>query len=130
MTNPTLVLSSTSIRDKACNWIRKAPDGTRVTFADPRRTKQQNDRLWPLLTIIAQEVEWHGLKLSTGDWKLIFMDALGHELRLVPNINGTGFVNLGRSSKRLSKDEFSQLMDLIEAFAAERGVDLKQDNYR
>jgi hypothetical protein len=45
-------------------------------------------------------------------------------MRMVPNIDGNGFVNLGRSSSALSKDEMTALMDLIEAFAAQRGVDL------
>jgi hypothetical protein len=54
------------------------------------------------------------------------MAALNQELRLVPNINGNGFVQLGRSSSKLSKAEMSELMALIEAFAAERGVELEK----
>ena len=49
------------------------------------------------------------------------------ELRLVPNIHGNGFVQLGRSSSKLSKAEMSELMALIEAFAAEHGVTLWED---
>ena len=45
-------------------------------------------------------------------------------MRMVPNLDGNGFVSLGRSSSALSKEEFSDLMELIAAFAAERGVDL------
>jgi hypothetical protein len=40
----------------------------------------------------------------------------------VPNIDGTGFVNLGRSSSDLSKQEFIDLIELITAFGAQHGV--------
>ena len=52
------------------------------------------------------------------------MAALNQEMRVVPNITGNGFVPLGRSSSKLSKEEFGQLIELIQVFAAERGVTL------
>jgi hypothetical protein len=41
----------------------------------------------------------------------------------VPNLDGTGFVALGLSTSRMSKRELSDLMELISAFGAERGVE-------
>lgn len=122
MSRAQLTLSDKSVRERAVHWIEKAPQGTRVIFKESKRTTAQNDRLWAALTDIAVQVPWHGLKLSTEDWKLLFMDALNQEMRLVPNINGNGFVNLGRSSSNLSKAEFSQLIELIHAFGANHGV--------
>jgi hypothetical protein len=58
------------------------------------------------------------------------LDGLKRELRLVPNMAGNGFVNLGRSSSDLSKGEFSDLMELIAAFGAEHGVAFKVDAVR
>lgn len=75
-----------------------------------------------MLTDVATQVEWHGVKLAPDDWKLMFLDALKRELRMVPNLDGNGFVNLGRSSSDLSKDEMSDLFLLIEKFGAEHGV--------
>jgi hypothetical protein len=95
---------------------------TRVEFKAPKRTLPQNARMWAMLTDIAEQVEWHGLKLSADDWKLIMLDGLKSELRLVPNLNGTGFVNLGRSSSDLTVAEMGDLMELIAAFGANRGV--------
>jgi hypothetical protein len=40
----------------------------------------------------------------------------------VPNLDGDGFVNLGRSSSDLSKEEFSDLLALIEAWGAKHHV--------
>jgi hypothetical protein len=75
-----------------------------------------------MLTDVATQLKWHGLSLSTDDWKLIFLDALKRELRMVPNIDGSGFVNLGRSSSDLSKEEMTNLIELIAAFGANHGV--------
>ena len=75
-----------------------------------------------MLSDIAAQLPWHGIKLRADDWKLLFLDALKRELRMVPNLDGTGFVNLGRSSSDLSKGEMSDLMELIAAFGAEHGV--------
>lgn len=122
MTRAQLTLSDKAVRARAVNWIEKAPQGTRVIFKDAKRTQAQNDRMWAALTDIASQLMWHGVKLSTEDWKLLFMDALNQEMRLVPNINGNGFVNLGRSSSSLSKAEFSGLIDLIHEFGARHGV--------
>jgi hypothetical protein len=122
MSRAVLVISSDDIRQKAANWCAKAPLMTRVEFKAPKRTLPQNARMWAMLTDIAGQVEWHGLKLSADCWKLIFLDGLKSELRLVPNLNGTGFVNLGRSSSDLTVAEMGDLMTLMEAFGANRGV--------
>lgn len=122
MSRALLVLANDTFRARAIEWIKKAPKDTRVSFAAPKRTLPQNSRLWSLLTGIATQLEWYGQKLSPDDWKLIFMDALNRELRIVPNINGNGFVNLGRSSSDLSIGEMADLITLIEAFAANHNV--------
>lgn len=122
MSRATLILASNAIRDRAHNWIDRAPPLTRVQFAGPKRSIPQNDRMWAMLTDVATQVPWHGLKLSPDDWKLVFLDALKREVRMVPNLDGNGFVSLGRSSSDLSKAEMGDLMTLIEMFGAKHGV--------
>ena len=113
-------------RETLAEKLLALPTGWRVEFKEAKRTVPQNDRLWAMLTALSVQLKWHGQRLSPEDWKLVTMAALNQELRLVPNIHGNGFVQLGRSSSKLSKAEMSELMELIEAFAAERGVDLKE----
>jgi len=122
MSRAVIILRSQAERDRATSWIAQSPPGTRLEFKARRRTLPQNARMWALLTDVARQVPWHGIKLTPDDWKLVFMDALKRELRLVPNLDGTGFVNLGRSSSDLSIEEMGDLMTLIERFGAEHGV--------
>jgi hypothetical protein len=119
-----LVLHNDAMRSKAIDWIRRAPRETRVTFQGPKRSLDQNSRLWACLTDVSTQLLWHGQRLSPDDWKIVFLSSLKQEMRLVPNIHGDGFVQLGRSSSDLSKEEMSDLFLIIEAFAARYGVKL------
>jgi hypothetical protein len=127
MSRVTVILNSKARRDQVARWVMNAPINTRVELKEPKRSLPQNDRMWAMLTEIARQIPWHGLKLSPDDWKLIFLDALKREVRMVPNIDGNGFVNLGRSSSDLSKAEMSDLMELIAAFGASHGVVLQDE---
>lgn len=122
MSRALITLNGPVDRRRASNWIAKAPPGTRVEFKAAKRTIPQNDRMWAMLTDVACQVEWHGIKLTADDWKLVFLDALKREVRTVPNIDGNGFVNLGRSSSDLSKAEMSDLMELIAEFGGRHQV--------
>jgi hypothetical protein len=87
-----------------------------------RRSLDQNSKMWAALTDVATQVKWHGKRLRPDDWKLIFLDALKRETELVPNLDGTGFVDIGRSSSDLTKAEMGDMITLIEQFGAEHGV--------
>ena len=117
-----VTLRNKADRERASKWIEKAPFGTRVEFKASKRSLPQNDRMWAMLTEVATQLKWHGISLAPDDWKLVFLDALNRESRFVPNIDGTGFVNLGRSSSDLSKEEMTELIELIFAFGAQHGV--------
>lgn len=121
-----LVLWNDATRAKAIDWIRRAPRETRVEFKGPKRTLPQNDKLHAMITDIQTQMLWHGQRLSMADWKLVFMAALKQETRIVPNIDGTGFVQLGRSTANLSTQEMSDLFLIVEAFAARYGVKMKE----
>jgi len=126
VTRATLILHNDRIRQRAIGWVKNAPENTVVEFKQVKRSIPQNDRLWAHLTEVSKQLEWHGQSLPPSDWKLIFMDALNRELRIVPNIEGNGFVNLGQSTSKLTKPEMSDLMELISAFGADRGVKFKE----
>lgn len=122
MGRAVILLASDDDRIRAARWAAHLPQGTRIEFKSPKRSLPQNDRMWAMLTDVATQLPWHGIKLTADDWKLIFLDALKRELRMVPNIDGSGFVNLGRSSSDLSKAEMTDLIELISAFGANHGV--------
>jgi hypothetical protein len=123
MSRALIVINGNVERERAASWCRQAAAGTRVEFKASKRSLPQNAKLWAMLSEVAVQLPWHGQKLKAEDWKLIFLDALKREQTLVPNIEGTGVVNIsGYSSSDLTKDEMGNLLELISEFGARHGV--------
>ena len=119
-------VTSEGQRESLVRAINERDLGFWVTVYEKLRTVPQNDRLHPMLRSLAKQVPWHGQTLTVEDWKLLFMDQLNREMRVVPNLDGTGFVQLGRHTSHLKVSEFTDLMTLIEMFAASRGVVIEE----
>lgn len=117
-----LILNDRATREKAQRWIAQAPAKTRVLFKGPKRTLPQNDRMWAMLTDIADQKDHHGLKLTPTDWKHLFTAALRRELRMVPNLTGDGFVQLGGGTSDMDTQEMTDLIELLFKWGAENGV--------
>ena len=122
MTRYEIQITSDRKREEALRVVRAAPQFSRVEVKTQKRTTAQNSRLWAMLTDIALQVDWHGVKLSPDDWKLLMLSGLKTEMRIAPNLDGTGFVNLGTRSSDLSVEEMTNLIELMHAFAAQLGV--------
>lgn len=91
-----------------------------VEVKEMTRSVEQNARLWALLTDVSRQVEWYGQKLTPEEWKDVFTASLKRH-KVVPGIDG-GFVVLGMRTSKMSVREMGELMELIEAFGAQRGV--------
>ena len=116
-----IILCGQTQRAYAAKKLAEAPADWIVTIAPPTRTIDQNAKMWPMLQDVSRQVIWHGLRLTPDDWKDMFTAALKN-LRVVPNIDGTGFVAIGQRTSTMSKRTFSDLVELIYAFGAQHGV--------
>lgn len=117
-----LVLDGPADRQKAVNWIGKAPVGTRVEFKASKRSLPQNDLMWALLTEFAQQFEHSGKKYDPVQWKAIFLHAFGREVSFLPSLDGRTFLPIEMSTSDLSKQEMTDFIEFIIKEAAERGI--------
>jgi hypothetical protein len=85
------------------------------------RSSAQNRRMWAMLTDLSRQVEWHGQKLSPSDWKTMCTAALKKQ-RVVQGMDG-GFVVMGDNTSQMTIAEMTELMDFMEAFGAQQGVE-------
>lgn len=115
------VLISPRVRQNAVNAILEAPDGYVVTISEPKRSLEQNARLWAALGEIADQVEWYGQKLKAEDWKDMLTASL-RKSRVVPGIDPGSFVVTGLHTSNMTVAEMSALLELAYAFGTERGV--------
>ena len=91
------------------------------------RSTEQNSRMWAMLTEVSNQVEWYGRKLTPEAWKCVFSASLKKQ-DVVPGMHGD-FVVLGQSTSKMSIREMSDLMELMSAFGAERGVRFTAPEY-
>jgi hypothetical protein len=117
-----LVLNAPEVRATAKSWIDKAPFGTRVEFKASKRSLPQNDRMWAMLTDVAQQAEHMGRKYAAHQWKVIFLAAIGREVQFIPSLDGKTFIPWGQSSSDLSVGEMTELMEFIASWGAQNGV--------
>ena len=91
-----------------------------ITASRGRRTNDQNKLLWAVLTDISRQVIWHGQTLTPDDWKNI-LSAAWKGQKVLPGIDGS-LVVFGQSTSKLNKADFSDLIEVIYSFGADRGV--------
>lgn len=127
MNKQYFVLSHDTARNNAVMACRNAPHGYVVEIKEKTRSLEQNSLLWALLTDVSRQVDWYGRRLSPENWKNVFSAALKKQ-DVVPNIDGDGFVVLGQSTSKMGKREFSDLVEIIQSFGAQRGVVWSNDH--
>lgn len=91
----------------------------------PRRSAEQNARLWAMLTDISRQVQWPVdgklQRLTPEEWKDVMTAGLTKTQRVAQGMEG-GFVMLGTRTSRMTVAEMCDLQSLMEAFGAEHGV--------
>lgn len=128
MSKAVRTILSAEDRKHLCSIIMdqaKAPSGTRVHFTGGKRTLGQNTRLWGTATTLSDEVLWHGQRLSPRDW-INFGIASLKNARIVPNLDGDGFVVLGGSTSDMSRDQLDNLQEQIYEIGSRFGVVFKE----
>ena len=125
MSKQTFFLRGEAVRQNALRVIGQLPvDPLRplvVEIKEMNRNLDQNAKMWAVLTDVANQVEWYGQKLGKDDWKHMFTASL-NKMRVVPAIDGHGFVGLGYSTSKMSVREMADLIELAQAFGSEHGV--------
>ena len=112
-------------RRKVATWASNVPIDTTVEFRAPRRSLDQNALMWSLLGQTSKQVEWYGQYLTSEDWKDVLTASL-RRTRVVPGIDAGSFVPLGMRTSQMTKPELAQLIELIYAFGADRGVKFRE----
>lgn len=91
-----------------------------LTIEEEKRSHEQNALLWSVLTDLSKQVQWHGEKLTKNEYKDLLTAGLKKQ-RAIPGIDG-GFVVLGSSTSKMTKQEMTDLITLAHAFGDEREV--------
>lgn len=133
MSGETVILRVDNGRDRmaqawaiACKLLQFGKS-VRVTIEEllPKRSVEQNAKMWAVLTDIAHQVEWHVdgkmQLLPPEDWKDILSAGVKKTQRVAAGVEG-GFVMLGQRTSKMRVGEMVELIDFAQWFGDEHGV--------
>jgi hypothetical protein len=121
MTGQTIRLTTPLARARALGLVDRAPDGAVVNIRPANRTTEQNAKMWAMLSDVSR-AKPDGRELTPEVWKSLFLHALGHAQRFEMALDGNGVVPVGFRSSRLTKDQMSELIEMIYEFGARHDV--------
>jgi NinB protein len=111
-------------RTFAHRLVDAAPMGSVMAISKPKRTNDQNSLMWALLSEVSA-AKPEGRELTPDIWKAVFMHSLDHAQRFEMALDGKGMVPVGFRSSRLTKAQFSDLIEVIHEYAARHGIQFK-----
>jgi hypothetical protein len=123
----TYSVSDMESYERAIDALNSMTWGYIVTIDDePTRTTEQNSKLWPMLSDIAEQIKMQMLnqqlmKATPEQWKQFLSALHDSERKIAIGENGEMIV-LAKSTSRMGKKEFSSLIEFIYMFGANRGV--------
>lgn len=96
---------------------------------DPKRTPDQNRKLWPMLTDISRQKPWPHTRggewvidtMPQPSWKAVLTAAFEKEMQMAQGIGG-GTVMVGASTSNYGIRKFSDFIEFLYAQGAEWGI--------
>lgn len=116
-------------RDHVADQVRALPVGYQVKVSPPSRSTDQNAAQWPILDAFSKQLLWpvngQMCQLTPEEYKDVLTAAFKQETmpRLASGLNG-GVVMLGVRTSKMSKAEFSDWLEFLNAVAAMKGITL------
>src|SRR5688500_11261621 len=99
----TVILGSKRERDIAKTLIDRAPWNAVLTIREAKRTTEQNDKMWSMISDISR-AKPDGRMHTPEVWKALFMHACGHAVQFEHGLDGQPFP-VGFRSSRLTKQQ-------------------------
>jgi len=124
------ILATPEIRRNAERACSGAPDGWLLTIEPPKKSRPQEALYHTLFSQIAKSRQFMGKKHDAETWKRLIVDSFarikasegepiqGHG-SMIPNLDQTGFVQLGVQTRRFTKSQASEFIEFVHAWMSE-----------
>ena len=96
---------------------------------DAKRSNEQNEKFHAIIGDIAKQAQHMGARWDAEDWKRLLVDEFWKQQgitagKVIPNLSGDGIVQLGMQTSKFDKNQASEFVEFLQAWAAENGVTL------
>jgi hypothetical protein len=93
------------------------------------KSRDQEEKYHAIIGDIAKQAQHMGAKWSPEDWKRLLVDQFIKYQGLsgamiVPNLDGTGIVQLGFQTRKFTKEQASEFVEFLLAWSSENGITL------
>jgi len=100
-----------------------------LEIKDAGRSNEQNEKFHAIIGDISKQAQHMGAKWSSEDWKRLLVDLFCKEYnigngKVIPNLTGDGIVQLGFQTRKFTKEQASEFVEFLQAWAADNGVTL------
>ena len=91
------------------------------------KSREQEEKYHAIIGDIAKQAQHMGAKWSAEDWKRLLVDLFCKEFgigngKVIPNLSGDGIVQLGFQTRKFTKEQASEFVEFLQAWAADNGV--------
>ena len=95
------------------------------------KSREQEEKYHAIIGDIAKQAQHMGAKWSPDDWKRLLVDLYCVEKgmpsgKVVPSLDMTGIVQLGMQTRHFTKEQASEFVEFLQAWAADNGVELNE----
>lgn len=102
-----------------------------VSIAPESKTRDQEKHYHWIIGHAARQAQHLGAKWSLVDWKRLLVDLFARETgrpqgRVIPNLDGTGVVEVGIQTRNFNRTEGSEFIEWLMAWCALNGVELPE----
>ena len=93
------------------------------------KSREQEEKYHAMINDIAKQAQHLGAKWSSEDWKRLLVDQFLRETddiqgKIVPNLDGSGIVQLGLQTRKFTKDQASEFVEWLYSWSANNGINL------
>ena len=93
------------------------------------KSREQEEKYHAIIGDIAKQASHMGSSWDSESWKRLLVDQFMREQnlggsRVLPNLDGTGIVQLGFQTRKFTKEQASEFVEFLQAWAANNGVEL------
>jgi len=106
--------------------------GRRLTLEvkDASKSREQEEKYHAIIGDIARQAKHMGSKWDAEDWKRLLVDQYARDRMMygapiLPNLDGTGIVQLGVQTRHFTKEQASEFVEFLTAWSSENGIELK-----
>jgi hypothetical protein len=98
-----------------------------LEIKDAAKSRDQEEKYHAMIGEIAKQAEHLGSKWDAESWKRLLVDQFMRDSgkasnRILPNLDGSGIVQLGNQTRKFTKEQASEFVEWLLAWGAEHGI--------